>query len=51
MLDFDPVALPALDASVGVGVPGVLADLEAAVRDSALAKFARRMIMMRVKPR
>ena len=35
---------------VGVDVPGVLADLEAA-RDSALTKHVRRMIMMRVKPR
>ncbi len=56
LLDFDAVDFPALVASVdlpafaaseGVGVPGgVLADLEAAAKESALAKYVRRMIMM-----
>lgn len=41
LLDF-----PALEASVGVGVPGVLADLDAAARVSALVKHVRRRMIM-----
>ena len=43
LLDFDaagvsPLPALAVAASVGLGVPGVLADLEAAARESALAR-------------
>ena len=49
LLDFDAIGevlLAALEASVGVGVRGVLADLEAAARESAVVKHVRRMIMV-----